>query len=545
MTKVKVVIQSRLSSSRLPAKALLPIGGVPAVVLCASRAANQQADVIVATSTDRSDDLLIAELLKYRIPFLRGPLDDVLARFILATKGMQDTDIVVRLTADNVFPDGAFIKKIVDILKSNQVQYIGTSGTSCELPYGMAIEAFTVGALREADKAAISQYDREHVTPWIIRHYNEYEENWIKNTTNMKDLRCTIDTFEDYVRVAEIFSGVKEPIKESWEGLCDLLFQKRKIASLVKAKDGKSYSRITLGTAQMGMEYGAANVTGKPSLEKTIKIIKTALDAGVNVIDCARAYGDAEYRVGQATKEENKNNITIITKLDPLDILEKNVEEKYIKYLVDASIYRSCFELGVEKLDVVLLHRWKHRYLYNEAVWKRLIELQQSGVIGELGVSVNDPNELIEALQETRIKNIQLPFNILDWRWKEAGIDNLLAKRSDLNIFARSVFLQGILTASSEFWPTNKEINSEYWIEKIENCVKQLKRINKKDLCISYVRSQPWITSLVIGVDNVEQLEENVNYFNRPILTCEEVSFIEQEFKRVPEVVLAPSKWKM
>src|SRR2546427_12368463 len=105
MVSCRIVIQARLSSSRLPAKALLPLKGMPVAVLCALRAANRGGNVVVATSTDPSDDVLAAKLSEYSINIARGPLNDVLERFRLATTDLAAGDLVVRLTADNVFPD--------------------------------------------------------------------------------------------------------------------------------------------------------------------------------------------------------------------------------------------------------------------------------------------------------------------------------------------------------------------------------------------------------------------------------------------------------
>ena len=84
MRAARIVIQSRLSSSRLPAKALLPISGLPSVVLAAKRAATSGVPVVVATSETVTDDLLTAEFEKHSISHIRGSLDNVLKRFVQA-----------------------------------------------------------------------------------------------------------------------------------------------------------------------------------------------------------------------------------------------------------------------------------------------------------------------------------------------------------------------------------------------------------------------------------------------------------------------------
>src|SRR6267378_5723685 len=98
-----VVVQARMSSSRLPGKSLLPVGGHPVAVLCAKRAANKGHRVVVAISNDARDDPLARALDAAGVALVRGSLDDVLARFVEATRHLPKDALVVRLTADNVF----------------------------------------------------------------------------------------------------------------------------------------------------------------------------------------------------------------------------------------------------------------------------------------------------------------------------------------------------------------------------------------------------------------------------------------------------------
>jgi len=210
--------------------------------------------------------------------------------------------------------------------------------------------------------------------------------------------------------------------------------------------------------------------------------------------------------------------------------------------MVDASIFRSCRELRMNRLPVVLLHRWFHRNMGKGAIWNRLRELQEEGVISELGVSVATPAEALEALNEPGIKHLQLPFNILDWRWKEAGVDQLLLN-SDIIVYARSTLLQGILTADADLWPLKKSVNAKEWLEKIDYLVLELGRKNRNDLCFAYVRAQKWITSLVIGVESIVQLRENMKLFLRQSLNQEECAYVEETLAGAPEQLLKPAEW--
>ena len=103
------VLQARTNSSRLPGKVLLPIKGIPLAVLAAKRAANTGRNVIIATSLESSDDGLAALIQSNGLRCFRGSLKNTLDRFVSALSVYDDQDIVFRLTADNVFPDGALL----------------------------------------------------------------------------------------------------------------------------------------------------------------------------------------------------------------------------------------------------------------------------------------------------------------------------------------------------------------------------------------------------------------------------------------------------
>ena len=221
--KIKIIFQTRLSSSRLPAKALLDVGGYPAIVLAVKRAGNCGRPVTVATSTDPSDDILCDVLERCSIDFVRGPLDDVMARYIKATRDMEDGDIVVRMTGDNLLPDGTFVENYLKEFLRSSADYMGSSGTDIDLPYGLSTEFFRVGGLRRIASTDFSPYSREHVTPPFFQNKVRVVPERKAVTTlreGLRDQRCTMDSFEDYIRVCRIFKGEQDPVHVSWEDLC-------------------------------------------------------------------------------------------------------------------------------------------------------------------------------------------------------------------------------------------------------------------------------------------------------------------------------------
>ncbi len=222
----RIVIQSRLSSQRLPAKGLLPLAGTPSVVLCAKRVANTGLEVIVATSSETSDDPTQQILANHNVTCFRGDLNNVLKRMVDATQDMDENGIVVRLTADNVFPDGTFLEELIESFLENNLTYLGTSSPEDGLPYGLSAEAMSVDILRKALNHAKHPGEFEHVTPWIQKNHSSATPFRPKAmSTDMANYRCTMDTFDDYLKLHTIFNTIDNPVDVSWEALCDRLRQ--------------------------------------------------------------------------------------------------------------------------------------------------------------------------------------------------------------------------------------------------------------------------------------------------------------------------------
>ena len=112
--RTRVVIQSRLSSSRLPGKALMDLGGMPLIELVARRASRTGFEVVVATSVGAYDGRIARHLERVGIRVVRGQLDDVLGRFLVATEDLEPTDRVIRLTGDNPVGDASLVQEMLD-----------------------------------------------------------------------------------------------------------------------------------------------------------------------------------------------------------------------------------------------------------------------------------------------------------------------------------------------------------------------------------------------------------------------------------------------
>jgi spore coat polysaccharide biosynthesis protein SpsF len=297
-----------------------------------------------------------------------------------------------------------------------------------------------------------------------------------------------------------------------------------------------------LGTVQLGLKYGVANQSGKPSDAEAAAILAAAAKAGVAYLDTARAYGDSESRIGQLLPTDAKTTVKIITKLQPCDSLPDDAPEREIKSAVDASVYGSCRDLRREQLDVLMFHRSADMFRWHGAAIDRLQDLVARGVICELGVSVYAPSEAEKALLDDRITHLQIPFNLLDSRWLDRGFAEALAQRPGVKVHVRSVFLQGLLINPAEAWPS-WVAQSRLLVERIEALVKELGRKSPADLCMAYVRSFAWVSTMVLGVETLHQFEELLACAAEPALTPEQALVVQSRLVDVPARLLNPSLW--
>ncbi|MDE1986454.1 MAG: aldo/keto reductase [Alphaproteobacteria bacterium] len=304
---------------------------------------------------------------------------------------------------------------------------------------------------------------------------------------------------------------------------------------------GERAAELVFGTVQLGLDYGAANKTGKPSHGAALKLVRRAADAGIVQFDTARAYGDSEERLGEAL---DGRAVHTITKLSPLADLPANARRDEVRDAVDASIAESLYALRRRRIDCLLLHRAAHMTAFDGAVWERLLERLDDGSVLTLGVSVQSPAEALAALACRDVKHIQLPFNLLDWRWREAGVVDAIEQRRDVIVHARSVFLQGLLAAEDPaIWPRIDGVDPVAILEFVAQLAKEFRRESTADLCLAYARGQKFIDGVVIGLETEEQLDANLRLSVKQPLDAAECAAIEKRVPRLPESLLNPAQW--
>lgn len=214
------LVQARMSSSRLPGKVLQEIEGLPMLhwVLERLRQSELIDSVVVATTTDQSDDKIIEYCTEQDVPVFRGDQYDVLDRFYQAAKA-NHADIVVRVTADCPLIDPTVVDETISLLLNDQLDFAANRlppPWRRTFPIGLDVEVCTVPALERAWKEATAPHDREHVMPYLYEEPGRFKVGIHDADEDFGSARWTVDTPQDLIMMRELFSLLPNPVHASW-----------------------------------------------------------------------------------------------------------------------------------------------------------------------------------------------------------------------------------------------------------------------------------------------------------------------------------------
>ena len=218
--KTAIILQARESSIRFPNKVFASIKGQPIILRLLNRLKNskQKNQLIVAIPNKKSNNKLNKLLKKNKFDVFRGDEKNVLKRYYYAAKKYK-IDIIVRITADCPLSDPKLIDKFVHILKQKKLDYLSNT-LNPTYPDGLDVEVFTFSALELAFKNVKTNYDKEHVTPYIKRMKNFKKLNF-ENSENLSNLRCTVDEKSDLITIEHVFNKLKNNF--NWKDIFELI----------------------------------------------------------------------------------------------------------------------------------------------------------------------------------------------------------------------------------------------------------------------------------------------------------------------------------
>lgn len=205
---IVAALQARVSSTRLPGKVLMPILDVPMLFRQVERIRRSRSldELVIATSTDVTDDPIERGCDEYSVRCFRGSLSDVLDRVYRASAPLNPRH-VVRLTGDCPLTDPAVIDRVVAFHLDGNYDYTSNVDEPT-FPDGLDVEIVRFACLEEAWREARLPSQREHVTPFIREHPEHYRIGSFRNEVDLSHFRWTVDEPEDFALIETIYTSL-------------------------------------------------------------------------------------------------------------------------------------------------------------------------------------------------------------------------------------------------------------------------------------------------------------------------------------------------
>jgi|MDSW01.3.fsa_nt_gb aryl-alcohol dehydrogenase-like predicted oxidoreductase len=262
-------------------------------------------------------------------------------------------------------------------------------------------------------------------------------------------------------------------------------------------------NKISIGTAQFGLEYGIANKGKKVRIEQVSKILNSAYDKGIRKVDTASSYGDADLVLGSIGLQDWE----VSTKIK-IDIQNNNnVEEQ-----IENEITKSLSNLKIDYFHNLFLHTQTDLLdEKNEQIFESLQKFKKQRFFLNYGVSFYNPKILKLTTNKYSLDTIQVPINILDRRFIPL-LKELKNKKDIIFIQGRSIFLQGLLLM--------KRNERMHKFSKWNNIFDEFDRWNKENdieplqVCINFVDSLDFLNEIIIGVQSLNEFNQIIDSFN-------------------------------
>lgn len=255
-------------------------------------------------------------------------------------------------------------------------------------------------------------------------------------------------------------------------------------------------SRLCLGTAQFGMDYGITNKIGRVSRDEVGEILAYARAAGVDSLDTAMAYGESESILGSVGVSEFR----VVTKLPALPTEIINVKD-----WVHVQVRGSLSRLRVEHVHGLLLHRATDLIGGSgEALMEAMLRLKDEGLVCAIGVSVYGP-DLIRDLDLASVDLVQAPLSVFDRRLESSGMLARL-KENDIEVHTRSIFLQGVALMDPQSVPPHL-LGLKPTIERFHAWAGEMGE-SPVAAALAHVLATPGVDRVIVGTDSLSQFEE-------------------------------------
>jgi aryl-alcohol dehydrogenase-like predicted oxidoreductase len=297
--------------------------------------------------------------------------------------------------------------------------------------------------------------------------------------------------------------------------------------------------KLVLGTVQFGLKYGINNKLGKPSLKRSLSILKYAYDSGISTFDTAFAYGDAEEILGYFfTKYKINKKVSVISKFRANILDDKTLDTKYS--ILKWEIEKSLKKLNLDSLDGYLFHT--PSYIYDNELVEAMRKCKEEGLTKNFGVSVYEEADALYAVNKAKVDYIQIPYSIFDQRLEKTDFFNI-AKKNKVKVFARSAFLQGLILMNKDEIPDYLSVTKDY-LETFDSIITKY-NYSRVEAALLFSLCNKGIDEVVFGVDTLEQLKQDCSIAKMDkdkFRDC--LNELRNNFVKIEKSIIFPSLWK-
>lgn len=206
--KIVATVEARMASTRLPGKVMKNILGKPVLELLVERLKMVEliSDIVIATTINKSDDIIEGFCKKIDVKCFRGSEEDVLKRVLGAAKSV-DADLIVEITGDCPLIDPDIVRECIKLFLKGDYDYVSNGCLEKTFPDGLAVQVFPVKVLEEVNELTKDPVDHEHVSLYVYKHSEKYKlKNYkAKGELCWPELAITLDTPEDYKLIKKIY----------------------------------------------------------------------------------------------------------------------------------------------------------------------------------------------------------------------------------------------------------------------------------------------------------------------------------------------------
>lgn len=275
-------------------------------------------------------------------------------------------------------------------------------------------------------------------------------------------------------------------------------------------RTGLQVSAIALGTVELGLDYGiqAPGHSGRPAIDEAIRLVHMALDAGINLIDTARAYGTSEEILGEALKGR-RDQVVLATKVITQATGGVPLAGDDLRRQLVGSLEQSLGLLQTDYVDLWQIHNVDKKLLDEAEVVAEIFDMvRASGQVRYVGGSFYGAELPLQALSYNLFDVMQITYSVLDQRLVDKFFP--LATEANIGICARSVLLKGALTERAEALPghlNELRLRSRSFRELI---AAGKSGATPAQVAIAFALAQPAIHSVLIGVSSEQELRSNL-----------------------------------